>query len=293
MVFIRKVTKPCIIIFSICILLCCLSGFKISNLHAEFNDDDDFVQQSTETTSEDENSSGETSSNEEQHEICNFLSDNVKNIFYSITDKKSVSEDINSIYQRLNSKYSNSEYLTDMADASILSLFINSGILNNDKFLASEHLLKILEKFKNNNKSNYDYDKYASMTKDSQSFAGTGKKTGSCEIENIVSLIYDKKLNNCPIKYDDNILISLDDLLNISDLPYNIEYMDNNSTIIIKFENNILEIESGNNQVFLNDVRSIMKVPVLNVKGVIYVPIDLESLLGCQVVEYNGTVVIY
>ena len=274
-------------------LFFCINGFKISNLHAEFNDDDDFVQQNEENSSEDINSSDELSSTEGQHEICNFLSENVKTIFYSINDKKSVSEDIDSIYQRLSSKYSNSENLTDMADVSILSLFVNSGIIDNDKFLASEHLLKILEKFKSINKSNYDYDKYSKMTQDSESFAGTGKKTGSCKIENIISLIGNKTLNNYPIKYDDNILISLDDLLNISDLNYNIEYMDNNSTIIIKFGSNILEIEAGNNQIFLNDIRSVAKVPILNIKGTIYVPIDLGNFLGCQVVEYNGTVVVY
>lgn len=307
MIFVRKISKSSVILFSIVSILFLSKIVKIPILNAD--NKDEIISKETEEIKEplfsestklddesDQYSDLSSDSSEVQHEICNFLSDDVKKIFNSIDNKKAsgIFNDLDSIYKRLVEKYENSEHLQNLADLSVLSLFINSGLVDNEKFSASEIISRILDNYKNITKSKYDSGKYSVMEKDSLAFSETGKKTESCSPENVISLASDKILNNYPIKYDGKILVSLEDLFNISEIPYDIEYMDNNSTIVIKLrENKVLEIESGNNEAFLNDNRQVMNNPVLNVQGVVYVSVNLAKSLGCQIIECNDSVVIF
>ena len=87
-------------------------------------------------------------------------------------------------------------------------------------------------------------------------------------------------------------MISLNDAANFSGISPEIEYMDNNSTITVKFNDKILEIAQGSNKAHLEDVQTVMENPVLNIDGVTYVPISILNLLGCKVISCDNAVIV-
>ena len=230
-----------------------------------------------------------------QHAIYEFLSDYVKYIYDSIDNKKisNVNDKFDSAYNRLNEEYIDSEELVDIADMVVLSLFLNNGFISKDVESVNDNMTKYIEKYSSNTKTKYDEEKYNSMVQKSEEFGSSGKNTSSSLPEKVISFVSDNILNNCPIKYENNILISLNDAQNLSNIKCDVEYMKNNATIEIKYNDNFIEIEGGSNQSILNDSRFMMNNPVLNVKGVTYVPIDFLNLLGCEIIEYDGAAIIY
>ena len=230
-----------------------------------------------------------------QHAIYSFLSDYVRYIYDSIDNKKisDINNKFDSAYNRLNEKYIDSEKLTDIADMVVLSLFLNNGMISKDVESVNDNMTKYIEKYSSDTKAKYDEDKYNSMVQKSEEFGSSGKNTSSSLPEKVTSFVFENILNNYPIKYENNILISLNDAQNLSNIKCDVEYMKNNATIEIKYNDNFIEIEGGSNQSLLNDSRFMMNNPVLNVKGVTYVPIDFLNLLGCETIEYDGAAIIY
>lgn len=230
-----------------------------------------------------------------QHAIYDFLSDYVKYIYDSVDNKKidDIVDKLDSAYNKLKEKYIGSETLNDIADMAVLSLFLDNGLITKDKEYVSDSMVKYIEKYSLETKSKYDEEKYNSMIQKSEEFGSSGKNTSSCLPEKITSFVSDNTLNDYPIKYENNLLISLNDAQNLSNIKCNIEYMSNNATIEIKHDDDFIEIEGGSNQSFLNDAKFVMSNPVLNVKGTTYVPIDFLNLLGCNVIEYDGMAIIY
>ena len=230
-----------------------------------------------------------------QHDIYNFLSDYVKNM-YNFIDNKKISDikgKFDSAYKKLKEKYDGSEKLTDIADMVVLSLFLNNGLITKDLDSVNNSMKIYFEKYSSVTKSRYDEEKYKSMVQKSEEFGSSGKNTSNCIPEKITSFISDDVLNDYPIKYENNLLVSLNDVKNLSNIDCNIEYMTNNATVEIKYDGNFIEIEGGSNQSLLNDSKIILSNPVLNIKGVTYIPIDFLNLLGCEIIEYDGAAIIY
>ena len=297
------------LLYASLIILFFIQKNKNLNLYA-LNDDSssNFEQQLTDELSSEINSNLNSNSNEDSNEnkensdeeitsydIYNLLSEESKKIFISADAKKlkEISKELKSIYEYIIKNYSVSEYDYDIADMAVISLLLKNGIIDSDKNYAAQRLEEAIETYKSYEKNKYEQEKYDSMQKSSEIFGNKYKKSASCNPENIISLSEDKKLNNYPIIYNENILISLNDATNLAGINPEIEYMDNNATIVLRFDDQILEIEQGGNKAQLNDIQTIMENPVLNIDGVTYVPASILNLLGRKIISNNNAVIIY
>lgn len=272
---------------------------KPQKLYANFSSENS-ESQSSDVVSDNQNTKEETPDENltpnSSFKIYEFLSDDVKTIFNAVDNKQAneSSNELESIYEHIKNKYSGSEKLSEVSDMAVISFLINNGMIDESKLSSKDILLSDVNKYKSYNKNRYDYDNYCSMEKQSGEFSSVGKKTGSCAPEEVVIVNSGKKLNDFPIKYDNNILISLDDLINVSEINPEIEYMDNNATIIIKHgENDVLEIEAGQNNIYPNDSKVVMQTSVLNVHGVTYAPLEMIDQLGCKSFKCDDSVVVY
>ena len=257
-----------------------LSASADSNLSGE----------NAETSDESNENSGEESS----YKISSLLCEDSKLVFSSTDPKKlkEISKELESFYDYLTKNYTISPEAYDIADIAVISLLLKNGMIDSEQSSAVQKLSEAIETYKSCEKNKYDKNKYNSMQKSSEEFGGKYKKSASCSPESVVSLREDKQLNNYPVIYDENILISLNDAANFSGINPEVEYMDNNSTITVKFNGEILEIAQGSNKAQLEDVQTVMENPILNIDGVTYVPISILNLLGCKVISYNNAVIV-
>lgn len=258
-----------------------LSASADSNLSGENAETSD---ESSESSEEEKNS----------YKIYYLLCENSKLVFSSTDPKKlkEISKELESLYDYLTKNYTTSPGAYDIADIAVMSLLLKNGMIDSEQSSAVQKLSEAIETYKSCEKNKYDKNKYNSMQKSSEEFGGKHKKSASCSPESVISLREDKQLNNYPIIYDENILISLNDAANFSGINPEVEYMDSNSTITVKFNGEILEIAQGSNKTQLEDAQTVMENPVLNIDGVTYVPISILNLLGCKVISYNNAVIV-
>jgi len=229
------------------------------------------------------------------YEIYSLLCEDSKLVFSSSDPKKlkEISKELKSVYEYLTKNYAISPESYDIADIAVISMLLKNGTIDSEKNDSTKKLSEAIETYQNYEKNKYDKNKYNSMQKASEEFGNKYKKSASCNPENVVLLKENKSLNNYPIVYNENILISLNDAVNFSGTNPEIEFMDNNATIVIKFNDKILEIEQGSNKAHSDDIQTVMENPVLNIDGVVYVPASILNLMGCKTVSYNNTVIIY
>lgn len=229
------------------------------------------------------------------YEIYSLLCEDSKLVFSSSDPKKlkEISQELKSVYEYLTKNYAISPESYDIADIAVISMLLKNGTIDSEKNDSTKKLSEAIETYQNYEKNKYDKNKYNSMQKASEEFGNKYKKSASCNPENVVLLKENKSLNNYPIVYNENILISLNDAVNFSGTNPEIEFMDNNATIVIKFNDKILEIEQGSNKAHSDDIQTVMENPVLNIDGVVYVPASILNLMGCKTVSYNNTVIIY
>ncbi len=258
-----------------------LSSSEDSNLSNEIKETSN---ESSESSEEGKNS----------YKIYGLLCEDSKLVFSSTDPKKlkEISKELESLYKYLTKNYTISSESYDIADIAVISLLLKNGMIDSEQSPAVSKLNEAIETYKSCEKNKYDKNKYDSMQKSSEEFGNKYKKSANCNPESVVSLREDKQLNNYPIIYDENILISLNDASNFSGVNPEIEYMDNNSTIAIKFNNKILEIAQGSNKAQLEDVQTIMENPVLNIDGVTYVPASILNLLGCKIINCSNAVIV-
>lgn len=214
--------------------------------------------------------------------IYDWLSDEARYIFDS-ADKKLFDTDIikelNSLNKHFENVYFTNEERTKLSDLSVLSLLINKKVIKSSLNDAKKIVSDIENEYLSQMKTKYSSEQYNSMLKSSSEFESEGKHASICNPENVMISHYDKVLTVFPIEYNDYILISLDDVVNLIGQDYEIEYMKNNSNIVVKFGKNILEIEPGKPEVYINDSKQILDNPVLSYKQHIFISTDIFDCL--------------
>ncbi|MDR1364634.1 MAG: copper amine oxidase N-terminal domain-containing protein [Oscillospiraceae bacterium] len=177
--------------------------------------------------------------------------------------------------------------LVALANTIILSKFSDLGLFNVAVIDTIEKLINDSLKILNlEQKSKYSQENYEQLKARSEKFAGSGKKSASCLLENIISISDpDFVLEESPVSYDKQVFISIEDFKRIVDAK--IEYMENNATIVAKIQSKTLEFEIGSQEVYLNDIKSILPAPILNIDGMAYLPCTIISLLGTNVINIS------
>jgi uncharacterized phage infection (PIP) family protein YhgE len=210
---------------------------------------------------------------EDPDEFMKFLSDGGREAIQSVPSKniENIADKISKIYKILKEIDLQSKQLSALADAAILSAAYKENFFpNNTREFAEEVINHATEILNTQNREKYNLkDDYEIMKIKSEKFASLGKKTGSCMPENVIFLS-EFLLNDYPIAYEKEILISVEDFSRKINAKVN--YMENNSTIVIEIDKKLIEIESGSKEIFINDKKEIMPVAVLNVDGKNYIP---------------------
>lgn len=192
---------------------------------------------------------------------------------------KSLSEDN---FKKLKESLANIESFIDLRDISsltvqqrsLLDMLILSEIIEND-MVDGERLttakdtlsvaITILESYA---RHEYGDSEYSALVEGSEKFAKTARKAESVLPEQIMFMNGYFNLKHPPIMYDGHILMAIDDLYQYVDGT--IEYMYNNSTMVITSPNKLVEIVSGKNVGYINDEPKNMPVPILNFNNTIY-----------------------
>ncbi|MDR2074411.1 MAG: copper amine oxidase N-terminal domain-containing protein [Oscillospiraceae bacterium] len=174
-----------------------------------------------------------------------------------------------------------------------MDLFANKNVETNLKNIFESDL----EIFKDEIKEKYDEDEYKKLRDGSKFFASSGKNTGDGLLERVISIKDSLILKSPPILYNGVILIVLEDFYLLSSAEAaEIEYMENNATVVIKLDSYIIEIEKGQTKSYSKDKEFDFSVPVLSFMGATYVPLaEFANLNGFNSVSLPlvGAAVIY
>ena len=247
-----------------------------------------------------ENEQSDENSSEESLKIRDLLSENVKFIFDSV-DKKLFTDDIyrklKTIYNHFENFYFDTEEKTKLADLSVLNLLNENDVLTNNKNNALGIIESTFNKYSESMKNRYTTEDYQNMVEKSDLFGGHTKNTSSCAPENVIILSKYQVLSDYPIIYNDNVLISLGDVVNLLNKTINVEYMKENFNIILRLQNNdTIEISPGDNKIEINDKEKILNNPVINWQGTIFVSTDIFNFIdenanerSCKTISLQST----
>lgn len=160
-----------------------------------------------------------------------------------------------------------------LLDVIILSKLIDEDMLDGERLQTAQEALSvaitILESYE---KQNYGAAEYDALVTGSDEFVKLGKKASTVLPEQVIFFNGHFTMKHAPIMYDGHILLAIEDLYQYIDA--NIEYMYNNSTMVIQSPDKILEIVSGKNVAYLNDEPKNMPVPILNFNDTIYMSVE-------------------
>ncbi|GMB10645.1 MAG: hypothetical protein NkDv07_0518 [Candidatus Improbicoccus devescovinae] len=173
--------------------------------------------------------------------------------------------------------------LSALADIIFLQTVANNDLFPSEDLSSNSQktIALALKTINSNELEKYSTDDYDAFINDSEDFGNSGKKTGKCLPENVVFFGKKLTLKNAPVTYDKNVLLSIDDILNLTDGTAT--YMTQNPTIVLKIPQiGTLEIESGSTVAYVNDKEKSIP-PILNINGKIYLPGEATlNLLGLK-----------
>lgn len=257
-----------------------------SKVNEESNDSSDLAENS-DNSSSDKNEESNANSSDELSKIRDLLSDDAKFIFDSI-DKKTFTDDIykklKRIYNHFENFYFDTEEKTKLADLSVMSLLNENDVLTNNKNDALRIIENIFNEYSESMKNRYTPEDYQNMVDNSNLFGEHTKNTSSCAPENVIILSKYQVLSDYPIIYNDNILLSLDDIVSLLNRTISIEHMKENENIILRSEkgekgSDIIELSPGDNKIGVNDKEKILNNPVINWQGTIFVSTDIFNFI--------------
>lgn len=160
-----------------------------------------------------------------------------------------------------------------LLDIILLSKIIEDGMVEDERLqLAKDTLAVAVTILESYQKQNYPQNNYNTLVEGTQRFISSAKKASSVLPEQVVFFDGHFDVTHPPIMYDGHILMAVDDLYKYIDAT--IEYMYNNSTMVITSPNKILEIVSGQNVAYLNDKPYNMPVPILSFEDTTYMPVE-------------------
>ncbi len=160
-----------------------------------------------------------------------------------------------------------------LLDIILLSKIIEGGMVEDERLqLAKDTLAVAVTILESYQKQNYPQNNYNTLVEGTQRFISSAQKASSVLPEQVVFFDGHFDVTHPPIMYDGHILMAVDDLYKYIDAT--IEYMYNNSTMVITSPDKILEIVSGQNVAYLNDKPYNMPVPILSFEDTTYMPVE-------------------
>lgn len=164
----------------------------------------------------------------------------------------------------------NSTEVNALTELILLNAAIEEGSLDSSMQKTAQNTLSaLINSFKAAEKSKYNSKTYASLVSASSEYSAMGNKCEAINPNQIVMLNEKNTLKHAAIVYDNEVMISLDDALQYIDAT--VQHGTNNSTISIQSPNKLVEIAAGKNIAYVNDKSMNMAVPVLNIKGTVYI----------------------
>lgn len=183
----------------------------------------------------------------------------------------------------------------------LLSLLLLEHAIQNELFedeIVKGNVLEVksqlslqLESFE---KLKYSDDIYNEFIDLSQEFSRSGKKTEMILPRQVIFVGQDFILQKAPIKYDDHVLISLDDVSKYTNS--NVQADEKNCTFAVQNDKVLLEFSRGSNVCYVNDKTSNMEVPSLYFNDTVYMSADFFAEtygIQCKYMSDNGIIVFY
>ncbi len=155
----------------------------------------------------------------------------------------------------------------------LLQEAIDQGLLKDDQVTAANDAISsAAASLSSAERGKYTSAEHNALKATSEEFAKTGNKSKSALPEQVVMANTSFKLKNAAIMYDEQLLISLNDVLQF--INAKVQYTENNGTMAIQSKDKIVEITSGKNVGYVNDKPLSIPSPVLTVNGITYLSVE-------------------
>lgn len=208
-------------------------------------------------------------------DIEKALPGSVKSILSGIDEKKlsALLSGINNIDKIKANPASLSETERNILGATVLQAAKNQGLLDENQIKeASKAIESVAAALKAGESSKYTGANRRKLISGSQEFARTANNAKAVLPEQVVLANTRFRLNSSPIMYNDQILISLNDILQF--VKAEVQYTSNSGTLAIQTKDTMVEVTKGKNTGYVNDKSVSLPAPVLIFNGVTYISVE-------------------
>ncbi len=208
-------------------------------------------------------------------DIENSVSSGVKDVLSGLDEDKASA--ILANVDNIDKLKSNPDSLSDaektLMNAAIMKEAKDQGVLDeNQEKAADQAIQSAAASLMSSEVSKYSTKERTRLIEDSTAFAMTANNAKPIAPEQVVLANTSFRLTNAPIMYNDQILISLNDILQF--VKAEVQYTDSNATLAIQTNDVMVEVTKGKNTGFINDKSTSLPAPVLTFKGSTYISVE-------------------
>ena len=208
-------------------------------------------------------------------DMQNILSTEAKSILKDVDFSKISAglNDVPGIEEILKNPFSSNASQNALIEIILLQNAVNQELLEGEQITSAQNCINSnTAKLVSNESTKYTSDEYNSLKETSKEFESKGNKSTSLAPSQVVLYNNSAKLSSAPIMYDNNILISIDDVIKFT--KASVQYTEGTGNIAITTDKKLVEITKGSNVGYVNDSNVSTIIPVLTFKGVTYIPVE-------------------
>ena len=208
-------------------------------------------------------------------DMQNILSTEAKSILKDVDFSKISAglNDVPGIEEILKNPSSSNASQNALIEIILLQNAVDQELLEGEQITSAQNCINSnTAKLVSNESTKYTSDEYNSLKETSKEFESKGNKSASLAPSQVVLYNNSAKLSSAPIMYDNNILISIDDVIKFT--KASVQYTEGTGNIAITTDKKLVEITKGSNVGYVNDSNVSTIIPVLTFKGVTYIPVE-------------------
>lgn len=208
-------------------------------------------------------------------DIENSVSSGVKDVLSGLDEDKAsaILANVDNVDKLKSDPDSLSDAEKTLINAAIMKEAKEQGELDENQQKAADQAIQAAaSSLMSSEVSKYSTKERSRLIEDSNKFAMTANNAKPVAPEQVVLADTNFRLTSAPIMYNDQILISLNDILQF--VKAEVQYTDSNATLAIQNDNVMVEVTKGKNTGFINDKSTNLPAPVITFNGATYISVE-------------------
>ena len=208
-------------------------------------------------------------------DIENSVSSGVKDVLSGLDEDKAsaILANVDNIDKLKSDPDSLSDAEKTLINAAIMKEAKEQGELDENQQKAADQAIQAAaSSLMSSEVSKYSTKERSRLIEDSNKFAMTANNAKPVAPEQVVLADTNFRLTSAPIMYNDQILISLNDILQF--VKAEVQYTDSNATLAIQSDKVMVEVTKGKNTGFINDKSTNLPAPVITFNGATYISVE-------------------